>query len=450
VLPQPEDCATPFDEDCDGMAPACKGLPLWAKRFGDAKEQHGRRIATDAAGNLVVAGFFTGSIDLGGGPMTATNGQDVFLAELDANGGYRWSQHIVANGGVIESVAADSTGAVVVVGFFFGTMTLGADVLTSAGGQDVFVAKFSGDGTPIWAKRFGDVGAQFGMALAIDGVDELYVAGRFLGALDLGAGPLVSAGSGDVFVAKLDANGGPLWSRSFGDAAEQGCAGISVDGAGDVYVLGDFAGSIDFGNGALTSAGGTDVFLAKLGADGGTLWSKSFGDPNEQHGTAIASDGAGGVFIAGDFAGALNLGGMSLPAAGPSDMFVGRFDADGAHHWSNHFGQGGPSQIASGLSVDPFGHLVLAGYFSGAVDFGGGSLPSVGGEDAFVAKLDAEGGHQWSRRFGDAGYSDVYAVATGGAGEVYVIGDFSDSITFTGNPLVSAGGTDAFVAAFGP
>jgi hypothetical protein len=68
-----------------------------------------------------------------------------------------------------------------------------------------------------------------------------------------------------VFLAKLDPSGGHLWSERFGDAFEQWGRAVAVDGAGNVLVTGRFQGTLDLGGGALASAGGWDMFLAKFG-----------------------------------------------------------------------------------------------------------------------------------------------------------------------------------------
>jgi|HubBroStandDraft_6_1064221.scaffolds.fasta_scaffold4826061_1 hypothetical protein len=78
--------------------------------------------------------------------------------------------------------------------------------MQSAGGNDVFLAKFDPDGKPLWGERFGDSMDQEGMAVAttVDGsVYDIVIVGNFDGSIDLGKGPLTSQGGSDFFVAKL-------------------------------------------------------------------------------------------------------------------------------------------------------------------------------------------------------------------------------------------------------
>lgn len=81
---------------------------------------------------------------------------------------------------------------------------------------------------------------------------------------ELGGGPLMSAGSGDIFVAKFDAMGQHVFGLRFGDAMDQAGKGIAVDSTGHILVTGDFDGSVSFGGPALQGMGSYDIFLAKL------------------------------------------------------------------------------------------------------------------------------------------------------------------------------------------
>ncbi len=157
----------------------------------------------------------------------------------------------------------DASGNVLVTGHFDGKMSLGDMPLVSAGGFDLFVAKFDPSGAHMWSKSFGDGGFQEGRSLVVDAPGSVLVTGRFNGVMNLGSGQLVSAGGYDLFVAKLDPSGGPLWSKSFGDVSLQEGHGIAVDASGNVLTTGRFSGTMDFGLGPLTSAG-FDLFVAKL------------------------------------------------------------------------------------------------------------------------------------------------------------------------------------------
>src|SRR5437773_827609 len=123
------------------------------------------------------------------------------------------------------------------------------------GYQDIFLVKLSPTGTNVWAKRFGGSGVDVATAVAVDKQNNsVIVAGYFTGTVDFGGGPLTSAGGADVFVAKYAADGGFQWAKRFGGTSGDVAASVAVDGSGNVVVGGRFSGSVDFGGGTLTSA----------------------------------------------------------------------------------------------------------------------------------------------------------------------------------------------------
>jgi hypothetical protein len=451
VVPQPvEDCASGEDQNCDGKAPACKGALLWAKRFGDAGDQIATGIATDAAGNVFVAGRFAGTVDFGGGPLTSAGGTDIFVVKLDASGSHLWSKRFGDGSDQgAHSLAIDGSGGVVLTGYVSGATDFGGGSLPGGGGKDVFVAKLDASGGHVWSRRFGDANDQEALSIAMDEMGDVLITGRFSGTMDLGGGLLTSAGGTDIFVAKLDAGGAHVWSKRVGDANDQGGRGIAVNSAGSTLITGYAIGSSDFGGGPLTSAGGDDAFVAQLDADGGQSWSANFGDASEQDGRSIAVAPADQVVVAGYFLGAMDFGDGPLTSAGLGDVFVAKLDANGGPLWSKRFGDAS-DQAGQSVAVDSSGGVLLTGYLAGAADFGGGPLASAGAADVFVAKLDASGAHVWSKRFGDTGSQFGTGVATDAGRNVLVTGYFASSVDFGAGPLTSAGGQDIFIAKFSP
>jgi len=422
---------------------------VWSSRFGDAGSQFVRSVAVDTSGNVIITGYFNGGADFGGGTLTSAGDYDIFLAKFGSNGAYVWSKRFGdASQQTVQGVAVDAFGNVFIAGYFEGTVDFGGGPLTSAGLRDIFVAKFASDGSHLWSNRFGDSNYQAANALAVDGAGNVIIAGVFMGSADFGGGALTSAGGWDVFMAKFDGSGAYGWSKRFGDGNNQFAPALAVDGSNNVIVGGYFAGSVDFGGGALTSAGGEDMFVAKLGSDGGHLWSNRFGDAStEQQVWSVAVDGSDNVVLTGYFTGSVDFGGGTLPYGGGADIFVAELASGGAHLWSKSFG-GGANQYGWGVAVDASDNVILTGAMNGTVDFGGGALTSAGANDVFIAKLDPGGGHLASNRFGDANYQTAQAIAVDKWGRIVIAGYFEGTVNFGGGVLTSAGGEDAFVAKF--
>ena len=389
-----------------------------------------------------------GSINLGGPTFASAGSNDGFLAKFDALGNHAWSKRFGdANGQHGRAVAADDAGNVVVAGALQGTADLGGGPLVSAGATDVFVAKLDASGSHVWSKRFGDANDAWVQDLATHTDGSVFLVGEFTGTIDFGGGPLTtsSVNDYDVFVAKLDAAGNHMWSQRFANGGIADAGGVAVDPAGNVLVYGRFVTTIDCGGGPLTSSGGTDVFVAKLDPTGSHLWSKRFGGAAYEWAEGVAADTAGNVVIAGMFTSTtIDFGGGSLASAGDEDLFLAKLDSAGNHIWSKRFGDAS-AQEPQGVAIDGMDHIVVAGYLTGTIDFGGGPLSSSGSADVFVAQLDAAGDHVWSKRFGN-GYEYARSVAVDNLGNVLVTGAFSTSIDFGGGPLVSGGSDDVFLA----
>lgn len=450
VLPTPEDCATPEDEDCDGKAPPCKGKLLWAKGYGDSAAQVARSVVVDAAGNIYVAGFYRGTVDFGGGPLAnpEPSSSNAFLVKLDPSGAHLWSKGFGGTGSQeAKGVAVDASGNVLVVGSFEDTIDFGGGPFTvPSKSSGAFLVKLDAAGNHLWSKAAGTVAEA--RSVAADTAGNVFATGMFAGTIDFGGGPLTSDFT-DAFLVKLGADGAHLWSLHFSDKGGQEGMSVAVDGADNVVVAGSFWGAVDLGGGPITSNAGSSVFVGLLDPNGGHLWSKGYGTTGDVGWTRVALDGTGNLYLVGSFDGTIDFGGGPMTSAGGRDLFLAKLGHDGTHTWSKRFGDAADQAWAS-VAVDGSGNVVFVGAFAGSVDFGGGPLASAGQDDIFIAKLDPSGEHLWSKRFGNTGPDGAEGVAVDGAGNVVTAGYFSGSVDFGGGPLACAGEADSFIAKFGP
>lgn len=450
VAPTTEDCSSSADEDCDGKA-TCSGH-VWSFRFGDADTQFVSGVAVDPQDAVVLTGQLAGSADFGGGALASAGSMDLFVAKLDASGKHAWSKRFGDAGSQTGmSIATDGQGNVIVAGYFDGTVDFGGGPLTSAGSIDIFVAKLDAQGNHVWSKRFGDAGPQAGTVVKATPAGEVVLVSALGGAVDFGGGPLTSAGGFDIGVVKLDADGNHVWSRRFGNETEQAANGLALDSAGNVLLTGMFLGTVDFGGGPLTDPDEGDVFVLKLNASGEHVWSKQFGAPGSQFGYEIAADKADNIIVAGTFFDDFDMGAGPLVNENDEDIFVAKLDPAGNVVFSRAFGDDA-QQTVTGLAVDGDGNIVMTGSLDTdtGVDFGGGPLVSSGGSDALAVKFDGTGKTLWSLRFGDAPDQEGNDVAVDSAGNVLLAGVFLGSVDFGGGPLTTAGDYDLFIAKLGP
>jgi hypothetical protein len=417
-------------------------------------------VTVDAEGNVIVTGGFDGSIDLGCGPLTHT-GVDgsVFVAKLDPSGVCLWSKGFSASesfdGGSSygwasgEAVAVDTSNNIILAGQFTSSIVFGSNQLTNGG---LFVAKLDPSGAPLWSTAFGvDQINQYGQTLAVDASGNVLVVGNLYGSVDVAGHHLTSPPEGSIFVAKLDPGGVPIWGKSFvgQDGLRPGGHGIAVDPSGNVLVTGAVDGDADFGCGAPLQ--GKLAFVAKLDPSGACVWSTGF-SAAESYGNSVAATTSGEVVVTGSFSGPGTVDFGSGPVAGMAvhNLFVAKLDASGSTTWGKVFGVTGATS-SYGITADPAGNVVVTGVAEGSVDFGCGTLTSLGFlGDVFVASFDGGGTLRWARLFGAPTVIDCQAIAVGPTRQVVVAGNFQGFLDFGGLPLFSGANGDIFVAELAP
>jgi hypothetical protein len=348
-----------------------------------------------------------------------------------------------------------SSGGFVIAGTFSGTASFGGPSLTSAGGSDVFVARYNALGAHLWSKAFGSSGpdGDLGVDVGVDNSGNVVLAANFYGTITAGGADLVAAGTSDLFVVKMNGDGLHQWSKRFGAPGEVvRAAGVSVQGTGAIGIGGAFTGTVPFGTTTLTSAGGYDALVLKLTTNGGVAWARGYGGSGNDHAPAIAFDRSGDFHVGGSFVGDVDFGTGPQINNGIADAFVmkitGSGTGQGATIWAKTFGGPGNDAILGG-AVDLSRQPVFVGRFRQTVDFGGGSVMSGGASDVFTVALDATGNYRWSRQFGGTGEDRARGVTVDSSGNVIVVGEFRNTVDFDAGPRSAASGaTAAFVVKY--
>jgi len=399
------------------------------------------------ASKLWVGGGYSISIDLGGASYASP--QNSYLAQFSSDGVYQWSHAFNIGNGAITAMGADLSDNIYMTGFFSGTVDFGAGGLTALGSNDIFLAKFNSTGVHQWSKRFGDAANDAGLALVIDSGNNVIIGGRIGGTTDFGGGGLITAGGSDAFIAKFNGSGTHVWSKNFGDVSSQEVDALaSVNG--DVYATGTYFGTINLGGVDLPSAGLTDIFLARFSSSAAHQWSKNFGDAMSQNGVDVDAD-VTGVYLLANFQGGVNFGGGTLSSAGSQDVAIARFSTAGVHTWSKRFGD---ADIQTSTGLDLSGStLVVTGYFEGSISFSASHPLWAGssGSDVFLARLlSTDGSEIWSQYFGNNFNSDYSFDAVTDGSWTYVGGRFDKDIDLGYNGSLSSPDrtAEAFLAKF--
>ncbi len=422
----------------------------WSKRFGGPGSDLANGMAVDHENNVYIVGHFATTIDLGGGVLTSAGGNDIFMAKYNPAGAHVWSQRFGSTGNdIATSIFVDAIDRLVVTGSFNGTVSFGGANLVSVGSGDIFLARYFPTGTHIWSRQFGSVSIDEGNGVVVDANLNIYLVGLALGAVDMGGGPLPHAGNTDIVLAKYDFDGLHQWSKTFGSTLADVGTAVAVDGSNNVVFTGYFQNSIDFGGGPLTSAGTSDICLVKFNTAGTHQWSKRFGALGPEVANAVTMDSPGNVILGARFSNTVDFGGGGLISAGSTDMVVAKFNSGGTHQWSRRYGSTSLDDCLD-VALDGSGNVLFSGSFNFTVGFGGDNFVSKGLSDAAIVKLNSSGVHQWSAAFGTSEADVFNDVVLDFAGNVITSGRADPHvIDLGGGELYAAGSADIMVAKFG-
>lgn len=436
----------------------CSSPHAWFTGFGGAsfdREPEGAAIARDGVDNIYVVGNTYGpTIDLGAGPQTVRDA-DAFIVSYDALGNYRWS-HLLSgpDDDDARGVAVDGSGDVFVLLESDGSLDAGTGMTTLIGDRDVLVAGFDGSGVPLWSQRFGDPGVSLlGRDLASNDAGELVAVGNVSGtAIDFGGGALAAGGGEDGFVLGLSATGAHRFSRRLDGSETDNLRGAAVTEDGGAIVVGGFVGSVDYGAGSMTSAGGMDGLVMRLDDTGSTQWTEHYGGTSNVFAQKVVVDDSGTAYVTGTFGASVTVDGATLTASGTSDALLVAYDAGGSLQWYRQDGGAG-LDYARGLTLDPSGDIVTVGSFfgSGAASYADRTVIGAGGYDLILTRIRAtDGAGLWADARGTSALEEGYdAIATSG-GNVVVTGTFASAWTEAGTTLSPVGERDIFVLGIVP
>ncbi len=436
-----------------GEAEPAPGQALWSRRFGGSGLNMGVSIAATPDGGMYVLGQFSQTMDMGLATTHQSAGlEDVFLMKLDRDGDPLWSRSFGGKShDYADHVVVDAAGDVFITGSFMEKIDFGGKTHRCRGVHDVFVAKLDGDGNYLWSKAYGDGQDQICLRPLPTGDGGVFLAGYFRGVVNLGGKPHRSYPDKAAFVGRLDSRGKRVWSEQFGHIFDYAMPGLALAANGDLILGSGSDPTREFTGKRMKRIDrmmDLGVVVARYDASGKRLWRKRFGNGNDNLHTEVALGPYGDIVVAGSFGGTVNFGGGEIKSGSMADIYVAALDPEGKHLWSRHFG-GGRYQYLTGLAVDGEGNTYIAGQFMGGnIDFGGEEplTSETSNDGAFMARLDGAGAHVWSRSFEGGSLRFPGGIALDSGGDVLVCGSFSDWIDLGNGPLTSAGGHDVFVA----
>jgi len=466
----------------------------WVKSFGGVESDKGISIGTDSLGFIYISGYYNSAADfdqisLVNNPNSGTNKEN-FVAKLDSNGNVLW----VVPGGNQEYGCCDDRalgmhvtpgGDVFITGTFWSSYYLGvrgaAGTINVPGNQrndhdNSLLAKIDRDGNPEWVIGFGGDNTSGGCPYPIYDADDhsydvkvdkdgfIYVTGFFSGYdADFDSFTITNPDWGNDctpmgYIGKLDSNGTWLWVDKFDgikDARGSRDNRIAIDNLSNIYCIGGFENTADYGPYSLTSNGEWDAFIFKMDKDGNWLWADKIGSNKSDRANSIAIDICDDIYITGEYrnpmvfpgANASN-GSDTLSHKQKRDVFVAKMNNQGQWKWAKRARSSGTDKSYQ-MSVDINKQVFVCGTTGGSTGdstkFSDNLIvpPQILADttmSTWVAQIDGStntGDWLWAKLAGSNTDDDDRAndICADGFGNVYAVGFFEDIADFDGITL---------------
>jgi hypothetical protein len=268
------------------------GAPTWVGRLsGPGNDQLGP-VAPGPSGTMFLAGRYeqTAVLSAGGATQsfTAAGYWDALIAKFNpVTGAIASTFPISGPGGESISGMAWTGTNLAITGQFSESFNIGTKTLSVVSGDfDDYAALLDSNFNPRWAVSFPGPGHDYGPALVVDDNGDVYLAGTFSESITLGTNNFAAAGGTDIFVAKVSGNDGSvIWAHAIGSTGDDGANGIIRTPAGNLVVIGNVTGPTTANS---TSIGGGDALLLSYSSDGALGWSKVIGTSGKDYGFAVA------------------------------------------------------------------------------------------------------------------------------------------------------------------
>jgi len=297
----------------------------------------------------------------------------------DAGGGSMQSSQV-------NSMVIDKSGNIITTGIYYNVpITIGTTTLVSPIGEDIYMAKYNSSGDAIWAKSINGPGDDYVMSVTTDKFDNIYLCGDYGYTLTFDT---ITLTGGSNFLVKFDSSGYTIWVNNLVGFAS---SSITATDSGFIYLNGSIPNGIDsvlIGSTTLINHGDADVIVVKYDSEGNVIWGKDFGESGGDFASSIVADTSGAIYITGEFNNTILFDSFTLSSEGDYDFFVAKLSANGTTVWAIAAGGTGPD-FGPSITVNKSKDVFIAGIFwSYVIYFGSIELirSDFYQQDVFVAK----------------------------------------------------------------
>jgi hypothetical protein len=273
----------------------------------------------------------------------------------------------------------------------------------------------------------------------------VYITGGFINTAKFGSENVSSNGAYDVFLAKYSTSGELLWLKSFGSTSDDIAYKVKGGKHGSIYLFGQFAGNISFDGITKTCSGSSDLFIVKLDQNGQVKWVETVGGSGTERSKGMALDMDDNIFLGGTFESTCSFGLTSKTSAGSSDIFIAKIDSSGSFIWVETAG-GSHLDEMSDLTLDHNQKVFVSGFYTSAASFGSVAVSSSQAQTAVIAKYDPSI-NDWPfvKECQNTGFALIESITVPLNGNIYAVGRHSDTLTMDSYKITAEGMNDLFL-----
>nr|NQU89971.1 T9SS type A sorting domain-containing protein [Bacteroidota bacterium] len=346
-------------------------------------------ICADRSGSIFICGNFKGKLNTGGQTLNSPDRKNAFILKTDSEGNVDWARQIegkFSNQNLL--LESDNAHHLILAGAFSGKLEVDGIKYHSQHFTDILIAKFDEKGGLMTSNKIGGKGNDLVNDLFVNGKNEIFLAGSFEKDLKFEDCVFTSMGGEDAFLLQLDTNLDLLNSKQIGGIYDDYAQSVTMDANGNILLAGSFSGKLRVSEREfLESNGKLDVFLLKFDRNSHLVWAESFGGPANDYLSSIAVNNLNNIFITGSFRGEIRNEEQSLHSVDfTNDIFLAKYDANGNFRMFESIGDIN-TDIGKKLIVDNANYVYLSGNFNQSLKIIEKRAKNAREEDFFLSKI---------------------------------------------------------------
>jgi len=342
------------------------GIGVWATMIAGTGTDQPVNLLLDSTNNVYISGYYSANVTLYSSADTTTSSfktltnsgsNDSFIAKYDNSGNGVWATRIVdvSNNQPIN-LLVDSMNNVYISGYYgsyiklYNSNTTSFKMLTNAGGNDIFVAKYDSSGNGVWATTISGTGTDKPVNLILDSSNNVYISGYYTTDITLynssfSGKTITNAGGSDIYIFNYYNNGLLNWTTCISGIGNEVPIFLLSDSSKNVYISGYYGSTITLYNSdtstfkTITNAGGIDTFIAKYDNTGIGIWATQITDISNNQTVNLLLDSTNNAYISGYYTADITLYNSNtstfktLTNAGGIDTFIAKYDSSGNGLW---------------------------------------------------------------------------------------------------------------------